>query len=83
MTTIKNRLKASTRQKIYIALLPRERDFAPDFKMQDINGENPIRLYLSNPGGVVVYAGGLGPSRLKTGTLSKADKQPLSEEPAV
>jgi hypothetical protein len=44
MSTIKNRQEASTWQKKYDALAPKIGDIAPDFKLFDICGENPISL---------------------------------------
>jgi len=44
MTTIKNRQEASTWQKQYDALAPKVGDTAPDFTLNDIQGENPVQL---------------------------------------
>jgi hypothetical protein len=44
MKTIKNRQDASAWQKKYNALAPKTGEAAPDFKLYDIQGENPISL---------------------------------------
>ena len=40
----------------------------------------PTRLYLINEGGIVAYAGGLGPFGFKPGALKSAVQQLISEE---
>jgi len=42
--TIHNRKEASTWQKKYSAKAPKVGDLAPDFKLRDLNGKNPVRL---------------------------------------
>lgn len=44
MSTIKNRHEASTWQKQHDAQAPEVGDPAPDFELNDIQGENPIKL---------------------------------------
>jgi hypothetical protein len=44
MNTIKNRQDATVWQKKHDALAPKVGEAAPDFKLYDIQGENPISL---------------------------------------
>ena len=44
MSTIKNRQEASVWQKKYDALAPKVGDYAPDFELRDVQGNNPIKL---------------------------------------
>lgn len=44
MTTIKNRQQATAWQTKYNAQAPNVGDMAPDFKLRDIQGANPLQL---------------------------------------
>ena len=44
MSTLKTRQDAKAWQHEYDAQAPKVGDFAPDFELRDINGENPVRL---------------------------------------
>ena len=40
----RNRVKATSWQKYYDPMAPKMGDIAPDFKLRDIYGHNPVRL---------------------------------------
>ena len=42
--TLKNRKEAASWQKKFDRAAPKVGDFAPDFILRDVNGENPVRL---------------------------------------
>lgn len=42
--TLAHRMEYHTWQKKYNPLAPNVGDGAPDFKLRDVNGENPVRL---------------------------------------
>jgi peroxiredoxin len=57
MTTIQNRHQAGIWQSNYNSQAPKIGDQAPDFELQDIKGENPLRLssYQGNKPVVLIF----------------------------